>query len=656
MRSLLFAPLMFAVVSSVACSGSSPQKPTTVDTKSKNTSNAGSTAEPGTFSLTVLDAPPMYAIDGNVSEWGSLLPKVEPSKPAKDPKDAKAEPDKKDVAAAKVPSPRDAESHLAVSFTSKEFVIVGELGESAVQTGVVFGIEFDAPNIPSVGEWGRGGSVWSFECEYEHKDISDGSWVLGARNPPEVIEACEQLNTDHENFVKENLTRFRRFFQINPRGIAMMVDGKPQPVEGAKAMFTPQGKNATIEISLPFKALPRLGAWPLSSVMLVARLANADGKVEADADGKVEADAELGGAGFTLPKHVTFDIDDALLVAALKADILEPTRPPGLSFQPGDPLHFEAMGYEGDPTTVKPIKKTLFDKIATFGDVEVGHVPNDGFSVATRKAGKFIALSPAPTDYNSPASLTSAGFVERDGELHIFFFHEARYSASQGPMQPRWSVTAVARDGALREAADCGGPYGNWHEAFSRMSDDKQSFAFRGAVWRYAYAPDPKPEALLEVNYRWDPQKKLYTCTETRLKALKPFPVKGTNSAGSGGNHAADDIVGLMKRPTNWEGLREITVTGSSALKCVTQTMGPKHGAWFRAYCSGDAVTEVTPISGHRKTQTEIKLAGGKAEVLTPIAEGTEVSFTMKFEKAGARKMTIQWKKGLPTPSGVIEK
>lgn len=648
MRSVLFAPVMFVAVSSVACSGSSPQKPTTVETKSNGPSNAASTAEPGTFSLAVLDAPQIYTIDGNVSEWGSLLPKVEPSKPAKDQQDSKAEPEKKAVVPAKVSSPRDAESHLAVSFTSQEFVIVGELGESAAQTGVILGVEFEAPSIASAGEWGRGGAVWGFECEYEHKDISDGSWVIGARNPPEVIAACEQLKKDHELFEKKNLARFRRFFQINPQGITMLVDGKPQPVEGAKAIFTPQGKRATLEVSLPFKALPRTGALPLPSVMLAAQLA--------DADGMVEADAELGAAVFTLPKPASFGVDEGLLAAALQADILEPTRPPGLSYQPGDPLHFEAMGYEGDPSTVKPIKKTLFHKIATLGDVEVGHVPDDGFSIATRKAGKFIALSPAETDYNRPMPMTSGGVVERDGELHVFVFKEGYYSASQGPIQPVWSVTAIARDGTLRQAADCSGPYGNWHESFSTISDDKQTLAFRGEVYRFAYEPDPNPEAFVEVTYRWDRKTKMYTCTETKLKALKPYPVKGTQAVDTGRNHAQDDIVGLMKRPTNWEGLREITVTGSSALKCVTQTMGPKHGAWFRAYCAGDAVTEVTPISGHRKTQTEIKLAGGKAEVYTPIAEGTEVSFTMKFEKAGARKMTIRWKKGLPTPSGVIEK
>lgn len=648
MRSILFAPTMFVAVSSIACSGTSPQKPTTVETKSNGSSNAASATESGTFSLAVLDAPQTYAMDGNVSEWGSLLPTVEPSRPAKDQKDAKAEPEKNAVVPVKAPSPRDAESHIAVSFTSKEFVIVGELGESAAQTGVVLGVEFDAPTIAHAGEWGRGGAVWGFECEYEHKDISDGSWVIGARNPPEVIAACKQLEKDHELFEKKNLTRFRRFFRINSQGITMMVDGKPQPVEGAKAIFTPQGKKATIEVSLPFKALPRTGVLPLPSVMLAAQLA--------DADGMVEADAELGNAIYALPKPASFGVDDGLLAAALQADILEPTRPPGLSYQPGDPLHFEAMGYQGDPSTVKPIKKTLFHKIATFGDVEVGHVPDDGFSIATRKAGKFIALSPAETDYNRPVPMTSGGVVERDGELHVFVFQEGYYSASQGPMQAGWSVTAVARDGTLREAVDCNGPYGNWHESFSTISDDKQTLAFRGEVWRYAYEPETNPEAIVEVTYRWDRQTKMYTCKETRLKALKPYPVKGTKAVDTGTNHAQDDIVGLMKRPTNWEGLREITVTGSSALKCVTQTMGPKHGAWFRAYCSGDAVTEVTPISGHRKTQTEIKLAGGKAEVYTPIAEGTEVSFSMKFEKAGARKMTIRWKKGLPTPSGVIEK
>jgi hypothetical protein len=46
----------------------------------------------------------------------------------------------------------------------------------------------------------------------------------------------------------------------------------------------------------------------------------------------------------------------------------------------------------------------------------------------------------------------------------------------------------------------------------------------------------------------------------------------------------------------------------------------------------------------------------GIAEIFTPIAEGTEVSFKMNFEKAGGRTMTIRWKKGWAQPAGEMNK
>ncbi len=640
LKHALLAPSILALLCGAACSGSSAQKPTTIDTKQKVETNTASTAEPGTFSLTVLAAPEKYAVDGDITEWGSLLPKVEPPKPAKDSKDTQEAPP---VDAA---SPRDAESHIAVSIASNEVIIVAELGETAARDGLNLGLGTTPPEVAHVGEWGRGGAVWDFECQFEHNDISDGQWILGERNPPEVIAACEELRTNHEKFVQEKEKRFQQIYQIDRNGISVVVDGKPQTIEGAKAVYKPRGKNALVEISFPFKALPRVAEAPLPLIKLAARLVAPDAIASLGADTWAE---------YTLPKPAIFDKYGELRAAAFEAGIIEATRPSGLSFQPGDPLHVEALAYEGNPAMVTPIQKTIFEKIAMLGDVEVGNVPSDGLSVATFKDGKFISLMPVETDYNFTRPVKSGGMIERDGELHVVLFYEYYYSSAQGPMQPGWSVVAVARDGTMRQAAECEQPYGNWNKVWETMSEDKLTFRYRGTGFMFV---DGRTKELgMEVVYRWDAKAKKYTCTSTEVSNPKPYPTKDAAAAStSTDGNALDDIPSLMKRPTNWEGLREITVTGSSALQCVTQTMGPKNGGWFRAHCTGDSVLEAVPMRGHRKTQTSVTVSSGKAEIYTPIAEGTEVSFKMKFEKAGARTMTIRWKKGLPTPSGVIEK
>jgi len=607
--------------------------------------------DPDSFSLAALKAPAKVQIDGDIAEWGSLLPLPKPPKDdKKDGKKSEKKDDKKEPKGGekKAPPPSAAASHVAVAITDQEALIAAELGESATRSGFFLGLGDTPPDVARIGEWGRGNQVWEFECEYEHTDISDGDWVRGERNPPEVIAACEQLKVDHEEYVRKNSLRFECVYKIDASGIKVFSEGSLRPVEGAKVARKPRGKGSTVEVSLPLKALPRMADAPLKTLQLSALVALVD-----DLVGTLQGQA--GWDSIDLPEPAFFNPHGELRAKAFEHTVFDPTVPSGLSYQPGDPMHVEVLGYEGNPSAITPVQKTLYEKFASLGDVDVVHVPADGLSVGTIKAGKFVDLFPVEFDYNFERPLKAYGTVERGDELHVFLYYDAHYSGMQGPMAPAWVVVAIGRDGKVRNAAEeCNLPWANWEKTWEYVNDDKSSLGFRGPV--YASGDEELSKLKkpgLEVKYTWDPKSKGYACLVKPVNDPKPPTAKEGSSLGQ----ALADLSGLMKRPSNWAGLREITVTGSSALACVTQVQGPKNGGWFRAHCTGDKVLDVKPLRGHRKTQTAINVTPtGTAEIFTPVAEGTEVSFKMKFEKAGDRTMTIRWKKGQPKPAGVIEK
>lgn len=113
-----------------------------------------------------------------------------------------------------------------------------------------------------------------------------------------------------------------------------------------------------------------------------------------------------------------------------------------------------------------------------------------------------------------------------------------------------------------------------------------------------------------------------------------------------------DDVASLSAKPNDeeWKAAKEVGVKGSSAAGCETKIVGD----WFRARCEAKemslAFSGITPLKGHRKTQTSITIDGTTATLVTPYVEGTEMH-ALFASSTGSYVLVLRWTKG-PKPAG----
>ena len=127
---------------------------------------AGPPPDPSIVSVAAVRPPPKLAIDGDLREWGSLLPPREAAPPPKVPDGYVTVNEEPKPLLPSGPNPPDAASHLAISVTNDALLIAADLGEPA-KDGIWLGIASPAPPVPSIGEYRRGGGVEALDCEYE---------------------------------------------------------------------------------------------------------------------------------------------------------------------------------------------------------------------------------------------------------------------------------------------------------------------------------------------------------------------------------------------------------------------------------------------------------------------------------------------------------
>ena len=105
---------------------------------------------------------------------------------------------------------------------------------------------------------------------------------------------------------------------------------------------------------------------------------------------------------------------------------------------------------------------------------------------------------------------------------------------------------------------------------------------------------------------------------------------------------------------TEYAAAREVTVKGSSALRCETKMVRE----WLRVTCrdrndKGGTPTTVQITRGGRG-ETIVYAAGGVTSVITPVLEGTD--FEAKFSWTDkSHPLVIQWLRGAPKPVVVGE-
>ena len=195
--------------------------------------------DPTIVSVAAVQPPPGLVIDGNLAEWGSLLPPREPAAPPDPEKLPGTAQQTAEVPLPSGPNPRNAASHLAFALTSDAVLIAAELGEAA-REGIWLGVGSMSPAVPPIGVWSRGGYVEALDCDFEQVYANEGNFEKGAAKPPEVVAACHALIARHAALIASHEPRFSRLFRIDRQGPRQArADGTLAAVASAKAVFTP---------------------------------------------------------------------------------------------------------------------------------------------------------------------------------------------------------------------------------------------------------------------------------------------------------------------------------------------------------------------------------------------------------------------------------
>jgi hypothetical protein len=319
--------------------------------------------------------------------------------------------------------------------------------------------------------------------------------------------------------------RFAKLYRLDRSGIrAVGDDGKLTEIAGARAVWkaAPDGvKAAKAEASVPLAAMSRVAEAPVKLLSLIA--------VASDAS-STPTTPPAQWPRYSLEMPFSFEPFGALRALALTVQTdFEPDDPPatafyssqspGLSYQPGDSLHLERMTYESF-TKVIPREETLYQKLATLGDIEIGanvpvpRWPATAYNVQTNlqwlvvlKNGQFVDVSSLVGNVLQTLTRSSA--------LHVVSFLPFNYTMAMGAQEPKWSVVAVSADG--KRSADLADKCSV--AEMTRWTCGATEFfepTFEKFGWRSACGDS------VEVTWTWNPTTGRYACTQRNMTAKMP--------------------------------------------------------------------------------------------------------------------------------------
>ncbi len=425
-------------------------------------------------------------------------------------------------------------SKLAVAITGEAVFVATELGHPSPE-GFWLGIASVAPPMLPLSTWEPGGNSDPVDCMAPGHMNPKGIWLKDdidlsrgepPQNKPEDVQACKALLERHGQRQVAHRKRFTRLLRIEPTRVQRMNDnGELVAIEGAKIAWKPQAGGATAEISLPLSALPRLAEAPLARLFVWAGPANTS-----PPEGPPEDEAKA----FTLPAPVSFEplaqlrarafagVQLPLYIANSREEAQYPWA--GMSYDLADPRRIEWIHFGKSAQTVTVESELLYEKKATLGDIEVGHVRALREWLAISKKGALVDLIELREGLRS--------VIVRDGEIHAISYTPPHYTMAYSSADPSWDVIAVGPDGAKRNPVQdvatnvlapvtkgglgCAniGPNGvmNGVETASPSFD---TFGWKGSCNLAAGGG----EAAFEMNWKWDVAAKQYTGTLNKLSS-----------------------------------------------------------------------------------------------------------------------------------------
>ncbi|MFO0589309.1 MAG: hypothetical protein U0441_17355 [Polyangiaceae bacterium] len=507
---------LLTLLLAAGCSGAPPVAEVRIDPSKKGAPSANEGDHLAT--VVALERPQALAIDGDIGEWGNILPP--PPKPAPAPApatrkaaapSADATPSKGKATPKKEPrTPPVPASHLAIAIDSDGVSIAGMLGGEAVD-GLWIGVRLGDVTLPPIGSMARWGGVVELDCE----NGPDG-------NPRDAEDAksCNALITAREDFGEAQSARFRRMYRLDRKGLRSVdAKGALVPVPGAKVAFKDGKAGVTVEAAFPQKALPRTDSAPLARIGVSVR-AGSEGDPPKDGGAFEEHD---------LPVAVGFEPYASLRAAAFQLAADHSLGAPGLSYQPGDGVELEEVGYAGGDTTSLAIgPHVLFERLTTWNGFEVGYAYVIGDAVAVLdKSGTLISIQGMQGN--------PMGFVERDGELQVFGYWDYQ-PGDDSAERAEWSAVAVQKDGSLRSnLIETTGANQRWVVPAEFHDKDFSRFGVRGQLADNNGGP---PETG-QTTWVWNPKERAYGVEmaddepeppakgKASLPKSKPSPKKG---------------------------------------------------------------------------------------------------------------------------------
>jgi hypothetical protein len=360
------------------------------------------------------EVPAAFVLDGELGEWGALTRTGAPQHPDG--------------------------SYVAIAISNDALLVAASL-RAPLKEGIWFGLASEPAVLPEPYEHVINGytiSVSDRACEYEAQCCPMGDVEFTGKRLPEARTAkCRAELARHASLVSKLAERYTRQFRFEAGGVwEATASGAQVPVDGARVSWKASPAGAAVEISLPLQALPRMSVPVLNGLQAWAGSA-----------GLPLADVAAKKVPIALPS-VLFqphaELRQALMELEGHPNRLEKYKGFfygrfGISYQPGDPTHFEILEHQ-TAMELAPTQITLYDKTAAYGDYEAGELKIPVRHVELSKQGK--------THFVQRWDHTRQELYKLDGDLVAAWYDAPHYEWMIGiPVAPVFEAVSISESG-----------------------------------------------------------------------------------------------------------------------------------------------------------------------------------------------------------------
>jgi hypothetical protein len=344
--------------------------------------------------LSAADVPASLQVDGDLAEWA--------------------------VFAQKQPSPLTP-SFVAITTTADSVVLLGRI-RNVPEQGLWLRLETEAPELPPIGMFERGGGISPLRCE-----VDEDSGIPPQFDP----ETCQQLTEQYDEVKKSFQATFVRQLHLTAQALSVRSDEQEQPIADAKYAPRTEPGAFTFEAVLPLKALPRVANVELSSLFVTPERADAPPPTEAAPD-RVQS--------VVFARPIRFGKDSDALQCLLQSSSLNFPRNPRFSYQPGVPDRIYRAA-NSDGLTLGFGEGPLSSRQGGLGALELRSVHGGSPMLALFDQEKLVqCLSMGEV----------LGVVERGRGLHVIGYTEDT-DESVGLQGAYFQVLEIAKDGTLHD-------------------------------------------------------------------------------------------------------------------------------------------------------------------------------------------------------------